>query len=341
MKNFLLFIVVSLFALNACAVYTHHQIPYKKYIEAARQFNAVVKIQALDYHGRVKASGSGVWVQNSVGKKFILTASHVLREGASYKVLTSAGAFVVKKVEHFEEFILNRYTKDYAITVSNARTGERMFGVRLNHEPDLQEALRSYGLDLAIAFIDDIPGVKPYQIADKKPVTSFGWAVGYGESGAGGNLGMLTGLIRGSGVRKAFNPEVQPYYHLTFTHILSGQKQVFTLLGSTFHEIKANRLEGQVGPGDSGGPLIYPHANERWQVGGVICSALPRIHTNAFKNEDSFWARLIRKIGKMGESRTPLSYLLWQEGNIYGSEGHYIDLTSPLVQEWINDLNGN
>jgi hypothetical protein len=344
---FLLYFLLYANSMPACAIYTHDQIPDIRYVEAGQQFHAVVKVNVLDEKGRIKASGSGTLVKHErTGKVFVLTASHVLRDGATYHIKMPAGTFAIQKIFHFEDFIVAKYAKDVAITVSDARTGQRLFGVRLTseQEPLLQQALRSYGLDLAVALIGDIslPDIEPYTLADSASslpsVNERYWAVGFGESGAGSGLGGLAAFIGGSGIKKAFNPRLAPYYYLTFTHLLSGEKQIVTLLGSVFEDDPKNQLAGQVGPGDSGGPVLQPHKDGSWQVRGVICSNVPRIHTKAFQQEKSWWSHFMRKIGKIGEHRAPLSYLFWQEGNIYGSEAHYIDVASPLVQEWIAGL---
>ncbi len=323
------------------AIYTHHKIPDQKYVEAGQQFESVVKIHVLDDRGHVKAAGTGTWtIDPNTGKKFILTAAHVLRDGSSYRVRINGKNFKINRIEYFEDFILKKYIKDYAITVSDVRHHKRLFGIRLSEESDLNEALRSYGLDLAAAYLTEEPDLKPYCLASS-PLNfenpNLYWAVGFGESGSGGSFGGIPGFMRFSGVRKAFNPDLQPHYHLNFIRIDNGKTQIFRLLGSIFHETAGPALTGQIGPGDSGGPVLRRSPKHGWEVCAIICSSISRIHTKPTQDDDSLWARIIKKIGVLADNRTPLSYLFWREGNVYGSEAHYIDVTSPLIKEWLKD----
>ena len=340
----LIFILILLFHTKAEAIYTHDRVPNQRYIDAAEPLKAVVKIHVLDHKGDIKATGSGTYVQDATtGQRFILTASHVLRDGAAYNIVTDYDTFKVKRVKHFDDFVLAYYTKDYAITLVDARLKKRMYGVRFNDEADLHESLRGYGLDLAAAFVDDLPGIKPYTMAHSfnhnKTSTSAYWAVGYGETGSGSIFGGLSAFTAQSRLRKAFNPDIQDHYYLNFIHVMTGQKHVFTLLGSLFDEANTgDKLVGQVGPGDSGGPLLQQSITGKWQVCGIICSSLPRIHTNDFKNNTSWWSQLIQRLGVYTESRTPLSYVLSRESNVYGSESHYIDVTSPMVHRWVQSF---
>ena len=309
----------------------------------AQRFKAVVKINILNHDGQVKATGSGAYVQNPVsGQRFVLTAAHVLQDGAAYEIVSGLRKIKVNQIKYFHNFVLSHYSKDYAITLVDARLNKRMFGVRFDDEINFNDCMHGYGLDLGAAFIDDLPGVQPYTIANSlthDAVQDKYWAIGYGETGSGHGFGHIFSSTSVTPLPKAYNPVIQDHYYLNFTHINTGRKHVHTVLGSVFnHHIKNDNLEGQVGPGDSGGPLLKKSARGSWQVYGVICSSLPQIHTHNSQINRTWWSRIIAGAGHLAENRTQLSYLLSKESNIYGSESHFIDVTAPMVQEWFKNI---
>jgi hypothetical protein len=111
-------------------------------------------------------------------------------------------------------------------------------------------------------------------------------------------------------------------------------------LSSRFEETGFEKsLVGQVGSGDSGGPLLKKdEKTNTWFIHGVISANLPFAETDDFKTFHPQANAFLSTIGAIAGKKSPFSNLLWKEANVYGSQGFYIDLTNSPVQKWVRSV---
>lgn len=317
------------------AVYTSHHRSDSDYQKAAVPFKGVVLIKAKDASGNNVSSGSGTLVKNpETGKVYVLTASHVLKGADQYELVFEKKAYSLGKVSHFQDFLFETFSEKTILVAKDLHEKKRLFVLRMKEEKErLKEVLMSYGLDLAIAPVKELSETSSVYDIERRntPQDESSWVVGFGEAGSGNHLGRgLPFWVYGSGKKRAFETTLKPRYRF---ELLDGEtmtpKGLVSAYVSVFQPGDESSLSGHVGPGDSGGPAL---SKATGKVIGLVSGTVSSLKKD---NEKSFWEKLLRRIGNLAGSRSPLSYLLWQEANVYGSEAIYAGVTSPLIHEWI------
>lgn len=317
------------------AVYTSHHRSDSDYQKAAAPFKGVVLIKAKDASGNDVSSGSGTLLKNpKTGKIYVLSASHVLKGADQYELVFEKKTYSLGTTSHFQDYLFETFSEKTILVAKDLHEKKRLFVLRLKEEKErLKEVLMSYGLDLAIAPVHGLAQTQStYGIGKRQTLQDeSSWVVGFGEAGSGSHLGRgLAFWIYGSGKKRAFETILKPRYKF---ELLDGDtmttKGVMSAYVSVFHPGSEKSLSGHVGPGDSGGPAL---SKETEEIIGLVSGTVSSLKKTTDK---SFWEKVLRRIGNLAGSRSPLSYLLWQEANVYGSEAIYAGVTSPLIHEWV------
>lgn len=335
--RFLIFaLALCSFAKTLGAVYTSHLRNDIEYVKAAKAFKGVIQIKAKEASGQTVASGSGTLLKDpQTGMLYVLTASHVLKGADQYEISYQKKTYSLGPVYHFQDYLFDAFPEKTILVARDLQTKKRLFALRLKEEKEkLKDVLMSYGLDLALAPVQGV--LKTSSTYDLQtqlhPRDQPSWVVGYGEAGTGHYMGRsLAFWVYGSGKKRAFETVLKPRYHFKLldgeTMALKGEILAYVSLFEPGHETS---LSGHVGPGDSGGPAISKN------TGNVIALVSGTVSTLKKETDHSFWKRVLKRLGQLAGSRSPLSYLLWQEANIYGSEAIYAGVTTPLIHQWID-----
>lgn len=331
--SFLFTLISSLQSLGA--VYTSHHRSDSDYQKASAPFKGVVLIKARDTSGNNVSSGSGTLLKDSkTGKIYILTASHVLKGANQYEIIFEKKTYLLGKISHFQDFLFETFSEKTILVAKDLHEKKRLFVLRMKEEKErLKEVLMSYGLDLAMAPVQGLTETLSTYSLEKRNTfqDESSWVVGFGEAGSGSHLGRgLAFWVYGSGKKRAFETILKPRY---IFRLLDGEtmtpKGTMSAYVSVFHPGDEESLSGHVGPGDSGGPALSKTSKK---VIGLVSGTVSTLKKT---NEKSFWEKVLQRLGNLAGSRSPLSYLLWQEANVYGSEAIYAGVTSPLIHEWV------
>ena len=321
------------------AVYTSHLRSDKDYQKAADPFSGVVLIRGKNTSKTIHSSGSGTLIKDiSTGKIYVLTASHVLKGADHYEISFRNRSYPLGGISHFYDFLFESFSEKTILVAKNLSSRKRLFVLRLKEEKDhLKEVLMSYGLDLGIAFVEGLKDISPddtytlEKVMSPKPENS--WVIGFGEAGSGTFLGKgFPFWVYGSGKKRAFEVTLSPQYQFQFLNgeTMQVEGEVYSY-ASTFIPGDQTLLSGHVGPGDSGGPALSKASSKVIALVSGTVSMLKKQDSD----RDTFWEKILRRAGRFSGSRSPLSYFLWQEANVYGSEAIYAGVTTPLIHQWI------
>jgi hypothetical protein len=333
------------------SVIMHHKLDNQLFVKAGAQFEAVVKVVGLEQGVSVVQGTGTLIIDGTTNKTALITASHLFDEKETRKrrYFAQIGKEMVEieKVIHFIDFLLQNYSNHSLIGLEIPQRQVFLSSKLSPHlTEDLRKSLISAGADLAICFIKSpLPdAIKPYKIAMQQDAflhkTQEFWAVGFGEAGRGGSLFSFSQSFWGSGPKRAFQAKVKPEMSLTILNARKNVSERLITLSSHFEEKGFEKsLVGQVGSGDSGGPLLKKdEKTDTWHIHGVISANLPFAETENFKTLHPKTNALLSTVGAIAGKKSPFSNLLWKEANIYGSQGFYIDLTNSLVQKWIRSV---
>jgi hypothetical protein len=341
---FLFFLLLDL--RGAHGVIRHHNIPRDLYASAALDFPSVVKIVGQQKIGLKTIEGSGVLIASSDGKSVaILTAAHVLEGGEqfSYFALIDGHKIPLKKISSFLNFLSKQDTSNAAIAI-DLREKKSYFGTKLPIKNDsVSENLKNFGIDLALAFLEDARYAgRSCKIASELKYSPQGIAVtgvGFGQGGSGGPLYGYSQSLSRNATKMAFETVLYPGFILKLI-TFDAQKSVrISTLVSYFEENNPSlQRPGQVGGGDSGGGIFRINQETHSpELIAIIIANLPYVETSKFKKSPSHDDWLLNFMHDRFEKNSPLSSFFWQEANIYGSEGYYIDVTNPICALWMKD----
>lgn len=337
--GFLFFLLSLLAKGDAQAIYTSHLHPDKRYQQAASPFLGVILIEGTTLRKGQVSSGTGTLLQDaSSGETFILTAAHVLRGAQKYEITYKKERYTLEKISFFHDFLFENFHEKTILVAKDILTHKRLFVLRLKEEQArLKEVLMSYGLDIGFARVKNFTPSLDHILyhldlkGEARPEKS--WVVGFGEAGSGSALGRgFPFWVYGAGTKRAFETLLRPRYQFQLLHkeTMSVEGTLFSY-ASLFKPGDAFSLSGQVGPGDSGGPAISQESGKVFALVSGTVSKLKRQNPE----EDTLVEKILRRFGSVAPSRSPLSYFLWQEGNVYGSEAIYAGVSTPLIHQWI------
>lgn len=341
MKKIFLILISLLISFESGAIYSVPHVKDSVYLDAAKSFPNVFKIRVRGSGPFEESYGSGSYVYDlTTGQHFILTAAHVLTPGSKAELLTEWGNFPLSHPFFFPHDMITFYEKDtLALSFENAVRGERLYGGRIDKD-NMIEAITHYGGDLAIIFLPPnltLP-IPPLQLASHYDPenTKDLKAVGFGTSGIIRPIGSYTGSVYGSGQKRAYHPVLKTGVVIKGINLKTGEQWYHPSWMSILQEDTVSPLPGQVGYGDSGGPLLVQEASQEYHIIGVVSSTLPASRSALFLKKATPWQKFILKLGKGIQDHSYMAYVLGQESNTYGSEALFSGVISPLVHKWIS-----
>lgn len=340
------FLFLSISALTPLnAVIRHHTVEASQYQKLAEPFYSAVKVIGQSEFGLKSVEGSGIIIKSPHGTQTaLLTAAHVLENADKfhYYALIKNQKIALKLPQTFLSYLNNTHQEKAAVAI-DLRLKRSYFGTRLPiKDLKISENLKNLGIDLAIAFFEHpVPVHLASPIAAPLSYPSAGLksvAVGFGQTGTGGSLFSLSKSLSRISEKRAFEIRVKPAFILKLMDFKTGYEIKIPTLVSIFEENKGDlSFPGHISSGDSGGPVfIYNKKTQGYEAIAMIIANLPYVETEVFKSskENHYFLNAVKGVFERG---SPLSSFFFQEANIYGSEGYYIDMTNIACKAWLSD----
>lgn len=228
-------LVIFCMLIASChASLTYKGIPEENYIEEGKKFPAVCKAFLFGKEGNPRY-GSGTLCEDNKGRKFILTAAHVV-----------------------DNIDLNCQVKDWLFI--NGFLGSISTIKIFDHYHNPGNVIKNY-LDVALVFLDKYPdNIKPMKIGIpdlKEGEERIVKGVGYGLSGIYDHTGRghYTSL-QSSYISKAIELNVKRDSRFSCS-LRFNFNQDFSSLEKVFKSNLSLALEGAFSNGGSGGPILY------------------------------------------------------------------------------------
>lgn len=348
MSYFIKYIFIVPFFLFGLAVKVQaiYRAPHKSdemYQQAAFPFAAVMKLKVKGDTLLNEGYGTGTYVEDpTTGKHFVLTAAHVIKAGQRVYMETSQGDIPLEEIHYFPQDLQEYYgERKIALSFSNEIRNERLYGGRIDN-PSILQAISYYGGDIALGFLPrgiELP-IRPLRLSLKQdlPSPSSLLVVGFGASGVMGPVGGWTGNIYGAGRKRAYTPALQRGIIIKLFDFESHEEILHPSWMEIAEENNHSPLPGQVGYGDSGGPVLCRTEAGHHEIIGVVSSVLPAARSKLFKGKATEWQKFVLKLGRHTTPQSWVAYALGQEANTYGSEALFSGITSPLVHDWIRRI---
>lgn len=342
-----LFPLLLVFSDAVYSVIRHHQIEASHYQKLAEPFHSAVKIIGQSKFGLKSVEGTGVIIKSLRGHETaILTAAHVLEHDDQFRYYALIKDQKIE-LKHHQTFLayLNEAHQKKGLIASDLRLKKSYFGSRFPiKDLRVSENLQHLGVDLAIAFFEHpVPYHLASSIAHSVSYPRSGLkvtAVGFGQTGVGGPLYGFSQSASSASEKRAFETHLKTAFLLKILDFKTNLEIRIPTLVSVFNASNPNlSFPGHINNGDSGGPVFTTNKKTHQQeVIAIIIANLPYIETEIFQNSNQGNHYFLNAVKGIFERGSPLSSFFWQEANIYGSEGYYIDVTNPACKDWIETV---
>ncbi|MDI9640878.1 trypsin-like serine protease [Kamptonema cortianum] len=145
------------------------------------------------------------------------------------------------------------------------------------------------GMDVALVRLNQNVNGNPqiYSLFQGNPIGQTVYSVGFGATGTG-----LTGFTHTDGNRRGMTNLIEAYWagsnNTVFLSDFDSPAGNTSLFGTLF----PTALEGQVAPGDSGGPAFFDVGGGNYQLAGIASFMFSQGQTNGMYGNGSGWHRV-------------------------------------------------